>query len=745
MRVAVGFRAHLEAAAILSFPPDSRLQASSLSHDLAMAVSISVDAGRGLPDVRARAMAVLSSVSSSLRAMSARLNELMPPTVAHVAIAVNTAFMAAVVDATGWLDKHLVRGFVRGFPVVGDIPDSGVYRPIGRVSPTLHDAALALFRSSTPAWNRRLHVRLSARALSGPANDAADRAVSVATAKERSQSLAVGPFGSVAAVHDAISTRWPLLPRSSTLPRVMERFGVIQKDKVRAIDNARSNGANAATSMAETITTPHFIFPAVVARAVAAAVLSRAFSRRTSLLLSAMTVALADLKAAYRLIPTAQPWFTAFGFFDPLASPPRPQYHYLPGNAFGLVSAVVNFNRFPELVVVVARVFGAVMAEHYFDDFIVPDLTVGDGTALEVVETVVSLLGSGAPWDPSAPLRSSALDPSKTQPTAPSNTVLGVVTDLSNAHLGSVSFYVNASRVEVVMDSFHAAFLRGVLTPHEASQLRGKLFFLLSAAYGMIGRAASLPLVQRQYRDSTHEFVDGSELHHSYLFYSALLPRLPRLVLPIVPDPRPPLIIYTDASFWREKRPRADECGDRRHGLRGDLGAVLYDPDDGSVRSAAASPPWDLLLSSWRTDRKTYIAELEMLAAISVYSTYPSVIAGRRVLHFVDNTVALSALVHGYAGKVDLAKGVNVFYLQALGLRTSVYFDYVPSKANIADLPSRGAGAELAAELTGLRRLGSLPWDPLIVPSVGSWTAPLTSWVRSAERSSARVGASLPV
>ena len=51
---------------------------------------------------------------------------------------------------------------------------------------------------------------------------------------------------------------------------------------------------------------------------------------------------------------------------------------------------------------------------------------------------------------------------------------------------------------------------------------------------------------------------------------------------------------------------------------------------------------------------------------------------GRKVNHFVDNTVALSALVHGYSGKPDLAKMVNAFYLQAAGLRTSVYFDYVP-------------------------------------------------------------------
>ena len=93
-----------------------------------------------------------------------------------------------------------------------------------------------------------------------------------------------------------------------------------------------------------------------------------------------------------------------------------------------------------------------------------------------------------------------------------------------------------------------------------------------------------------------------------------------------------------------------------------------------------------------------------------------------------SNTVALSALVHGYSGKPDLAKMVNAFYLQIAGLRASVYFDYVPSKANIADLPSRGAVHELLHELRGVPLAARARTD-LRVPHVGHWAAPLESWV----------------
>ena len=105
----------------------------------------------------------------------------------------------------------------------------------------------------------------------------------------------------------------------------------------------------------------------------------------------------------------------------------------------------------------------------------------------------------------------------------------------------------------------------------------------------MVGRAATLPLVQRPYRDSQYSFSEGSELHHTLLFFDALLPNLP---------------------------PRN-----------------------------------------------------------------PSLLAGRRVNHFIENKVALSALAHGYSGKPELTKAVTVFYLQMISLRASVYFDYGPSKA----------------------------------------------------------------
>ena len=255
----------------------------------------------------------------------------------------------------------------------------------------------------------------------------------------------------------------------------------------------------------------------------------------------------------------------------------------------------------------------------------------------------------------------------------------------------------------------------------------------------MVGRAATLPLVQRQYRDSDWSFPSGSELLHSLLFFQALLPNLPPLTFDLVPPNEPPLLLYTDASFWTSvKRSKLRTCTLRRkRQLHGAMGAVLFDPIDRSVRYAYARPPWAILLSSWKEERKTYIAELETLAAVAAYSTYPKVFKSRKVNHFIDNTVALSALVNGYSGKPNLAKAVNTFHLQLVGLRTSAYLDYVPSKANIADLPSREMFSDLRRELAGLNP-APRP-DALRIPSVSQWRGPLSEWAARPDTRSARM------
>ena len=720
-----GFRQHFVAAAGLPFKMDPRLRPSSLPPHIAKAVRHAVLAGPAIVPQRHAVLHILREASTDLRPISNKVNiALMPSTVLAIAGGVNTIFLAVVIDAIGWLDHTLVERFVYGFDIVGPVRDSGSYRSIASRSHADAVEALRAFHESAPAWNRAAHRRLRFSRWSGEQALEDARAVTAATRKERAKGVLIGPYASIDAMHAAIAQRFPERSYESVRPRVMLRFGIWQKGKLRAIDDGKSNGANAASTLVETVTTPSFAFPAIVARTAYVVAL------HSDIPLPALVSALCDLTMAYRTVPSAQPWFTCFGHLDTGRDPPAPSYYFLPGHNFGLASAVLNFNRYAETIAVVTATLGAVPVEHYYDDFIITDVFAGGDSATFFVHEIVQYVGIGRPRARGEVISSPELDPEKDQETGFVNTILGVRVDLSRVeHDGIVTACVTPERVQSILDFINECARRGRVTPTDAAHLRGKLGFCLSPAYAGIGRAATLPLAQRQYRDTTTALEPGSELDHSFEFFRALLPRLPRLRLEfdVTESTVPPLLVYTDAAFWWKKA-RADgtTCG-TLHGRRpmGDLGAVVYDPVTGVVRVAYATPPWHLY-GKLLPDKKTHIAFVETLAAISVYSTYPEIFRGRRVNHFVDNTVALSALVHGYSGKVELAKAVNVFYLQLTGLRTSVYFDYVPSKANIADLPSRGAPHEVAQHLHGFDVRTP---DLLRVPDVNTWHAPLGEWI----------------
>ena len=70
-------------------------------------------------------------------------------------------------------------------------------------------------------------------------------------------------------------------------------------------------------------------------------------------------------------------------------------------------------------------------------------------------------------------------------------------------------------------------------------------------------------------------------------------------------------------------------------------------------------------------------------------ATLAALLRGRAVVHFVDNTVALSAVVHGCASEPDLGAVVDSLHETTLGLRCYVWAEWVQSAANIADWPSR--------------------------------------------------------
>jgi hypothetical protein len=115
-------------------------------------------------------------------------------------------------------------------------------------------------------------------------------------------------------------------------------------------------------------------------------------------------------------------------------------------------------------------------------------------------------------------------------------------------------------------------------------------------------------------------------------------------------------------------------------------------------------------------ERKQYIGQLELLAAVAVYYSLPSLFIDRHIIHWVDNTSAVAGLIRGYSGVPDSARIVHAFWALAAALGLDVWFEYVPSEANIADAPSRG-------DCSYLHELGSVDCAFILSP-IDAWRSP---------------------
>jgi hypothetical protein len=69
--------------------------------------------------------------------------------------------------------------------------------------------------------------------------------------------------------------------------------------------------------------------------------------------------------------------------------------------------------------------------------------------------------------------------------------------------------------------------------------------------------------------------------------------------------------------------------------------------------------------------------------------TCKEMLSNRYLIHFIDNSAALGALVKGYSPSKDNIKIVGDYWLRAASRKLFIYCDRVESKLNISDDPSR--------------------------------------------------------
>ena len=449
--------------------------------------------------------------------------------------------------------------------------------------------------------------------------------------------------------------------------------------KCRRCDNAKSSHTNECATTHETITCISPTFPVLTASLFAEEL------QRAGASMCSMAHGTDDVELAYRRVPCAHPEATVVAIWDTVVGAVR--YYTMGGHNFGIAAAVINFNRASQLGVLLARrLFGACTAA-YFDDFNVTEPQYAGSSAKRALHWVCAVIGIPLSRDKDVRM-------------APSNAFLGVLADLSRATQGVAVMRPKPERVARLVVRIEQVLAAGVMAPQEAASIAGKLEFTARfGVAGRLGRAAMAALRSFQCSKlalSTDSVPITLELAEALAFYRDVLPSLPPRAFCLTGKERPPVLIYTDAMY---------EASDRRSGR---LGLAMFDPECERWFHADARVPASVLdRFQWR---EQYIGQLEVLAAVAAYTTFSCVrdaqgralhlLRDREVVHFIDNTGALFGLMKGYSRDVDSARLVHSFHTISAALNARVWLAFVASKANLADLPSRGSFELLLNDLS---------------------------------------------
>lgn len=691
-------------ASLASPHPLSSLASRHEPADLVAAVSHTaelISAGSDLRSARHSWLSIIHEVSNALSPLSAACHGLMPDSVRQIAGSFHVALLAALVESISFPDDTISACYTFGFPIVGHVHPS--HSPSFRVVDR-PEAPLAIEDLDNAAWNSKLARRVEADFSAGRCPHAAT--LWAGTLEEVSKGYCSGPFTAAALNSRYGSQGW----------RAMLSFAVTQQRadgtvKVRRCDDAADSLHNRCTSLGETITCDSADFPARVACL---------FSSHLGDGGWGLHGGTEDIEMAYRTCPCETPQYTAVALADPSTGLAR--FFILPGMNFGLASAVNQFNRLPELVVAFLRRRCGISLTHYFDDYCVTEPLACHRTGQSLLRSLHSLLGI-----PLAPGKSVRMDFEFV--------FLGVLHDFTSfLQEGRVVMRPKPGRAASIVAAVTAVLASDACSFAVSSSLRGKLQFLLTtvgpgcrAIRSLLALLAASRLgVTRKSKKARRRQRLSAALRAALHFVSSVACSLPPRVLDVrsrrAAARRGTIVVWSDA-MWASGR--------------GGLGFVVYFPPGHPAGGAGGSflhsslsvLPSDLPFLS-RSDH--LIGQLELLAAVAVYCSFPSsFFADWDVVHYIDNTSALYSLTKGYSSQPDSLSIIRAFHILDIQLRANVWFNYVATKANVADLPSRDAIGEMEACIRAVQpsfraETSSVPFT--LPPILGAEAAVAAMW-----------------
>ena len=586
-----------------------------------------------LPAYAAKLRHILKTVATATAPLEQALEPWRVESAARVATAKRPGFVAVMSILLRWPDLFQAQCMVRGYPIVGEIESSGLFRPVA-----------AKEVASLDNWLEDAKEKIDAIVHSRPPLHADD--IFEQTVAEQNKGFC-SKFYSRSALDSMFGcNQW----------RPLERFQIVQADnKRRMIDNARRTEHNAYTSLSETIFTVSIDFVASVAAALCRRLGDQAGPPEEVFQWLRLRLGTDDLPDAYRGLPV-RPDHQRFSVVAIYVPGSGWKFTLLWGLAFGLESAVVSFNRLPQLGVAVARRCTLSIAAAYFDDELAVETIADADVSQRGLRLAFCLMGA-------TPQPEKGFSPTANRHYLGTSLHTG---DLP--HLGVIRVQPKASTTTKVLAKLDDILQAGTMSRDEASKLRGDVTWLFTMCLGHLGKFAGPVLSSHQYGNQTA--LTPSDRRHLEVLRQAVLLARPRDI-PIFPNARAVTRIYSDASF---------EQGVLR------LGWIIFPPASTPVGGTCVVPP--SVIATWK-ERSQQIFPGETLCALVVPLLFPTTLRGCDALWFLDNESAVSALIRASCSEDDVLLMVQRIHLQFHALQMRTWFEWIDSESNPADGLSR--------------------------------------------------------
>ena len=658
--------------------------------------------GASVKSERQRLRGVIDTVCVMVEPLTRDLRGLVSKHHQPIAGMVDFGLVEVAVRVVQWSQANLVDFLIRGFDTLGVIPRAGwVNRPV--VEPAhveiTRDDNLASFDRAVECLEKRARKMSPSQLLDAVA--VWDSSVEECSAE---RNFCEGPLSRKAVME--------LFKECPLGPRCIPAFVLWQNGKLRRIDDALLSGHNERMCMTDTIVCVSATLPAEMAGE---------FAKHVPLECLCLRLGTDDIASAYRVVACSQPQYNIAAVWQPPErGGPGVKYFALRGFNFGLKCAPVHLATVLSPMVEFALKLTLVPCGRFYDDVVTVDMRVGGDSAQRSLEFLFRKIGYPFAQKKHEKLRVE-------------NPFLGICTSFANVAGGYVLLKVKEKRRRKLVAELRQVLADQKLSPAHAARLRGKLYFTTTSAFHGVGRAALHAFTSRQHAKRAGHKLNES-LTQSLTFFIRLLdPGLPPHKYRLLPEEGRPLYVWSDA-MWDLCTDEAgatvvaldDETGEEFYVADAAVAFTVYDPSDGTWHVSAQRIGRDVL-RLMVPGKKTYIGQLEALAALGVLETLPPRITrGRAAIFWIDNLAAKYGLQKGYSKVDDSGRIINAFKVRQMMLDMRIWFEYVPSAQNIADLPSRGAFDKMYEVIESVSGSEWVSYTyNMAFGDFSSWTAPL--------------------